>query len=57
MDGELFTGLAQGGFPVLVAAFLLIRLERELRALTTAIHELKMCQVCKLKEERMEERK
>ena len=36
-------------FAVAVSGFLLIRLERELKALTEAINQLKMCQVCKHK--------
>ena len=46
---EAFVGAAlQGGFSVVVAAFLLLRMERELRALREAIVLLRHCQTCKL---------
>jgi len=46
---ELVTGIMQSGFSVGVAAFVLLRVERELKALTMAIHDLKMCTVCKVR--------
>ena len=46
---EAFIGaVLQGGFSVAVAAFLLLRMERELRALREAITLLRHCQTCKL---------
>jgi len=46
---EAFVGAAlQGGFSVVVAAFLLLRMERELRALREAIVLLRHCQTCRL---------
>ena len=46
---EAFVGAAlQGGFSVAVAAFLLLRMERELRALREAIVLLRHCQTCRL---------
>lgn len=38
----------QGGFSVAVAAFLLLRMERELKALREAITLLRHCQTCRL---------
>ena len=37
----------QTGFSVVVAAFLLLRMEGELRALREAIDRLRYCQVCR----------
>ncbi len=37
---EFITSVAQGGFAVAVAAYLLIRMERRLEDLTTAIRDL-----------------
>lgn len=45
---EFLGGLATNGFPVVVAAYLLIRMEKELRALREAIDALKHCSTCKL---------
>ena len=46
---EAFIGaVLQGGFSVAVAAFLLLRMERELRALREAITLLRHCQTCHL---------
>lgn len=46
---EAFAGAAlQGGFSVAVSAFLLLRMERELRALREAISLLRHCQTCRL---------
>jgi len=56
-DLDLWHVLAQSGFSFGVAAFLLMRLEKELRALTKAIHGLRTCQVCKLSEPAVEEAK
>ena len=38
----------QNGFSVVVAAFLLLRMERELRGLREAIDRLRHCQTCRL---------
>ena len=40
--------MATNGFPVVVAAYLLIRMEKELRALRDAIDALKHCSTCRL---------
>ena len=46
---EVFAGAAlQGGFFVAVSAFLLLRMERELRALRETITLLHHCQPCRL---------
>jgi hypothetical protein len=37
----------QNGFSIAVAAFLLLRMERELRALREAIDRLRYCQICR----------
>jgi hypothetical protein len=37
----------QSGFSVVVAAFLLLRMEGELRALREAIDRLRYCQTCR----------
>lgn len=44
----------QSGFSVAVAAFLLLRMERELRGLRRAIELLRHCQTCKLSPWRVE---
>ena len=38
----------QNGFSVAVAAFLLLRMERELKGLREAIERLRHCQTCRL---------
>ena len=38
----------QGGFSIVVAAFLLLRMERELRGLREAIDRLRHCTTCRL---------
>ena len=43
----IFQGFLQGSFSVLVAAFLLIRMEKELRHLREAIDNLRLCQTCR----------
>lgn len=43
---ELAQAVGQGGFSVAVAAFLLLRVEKELRALREAIELLRHCQTC-----------
>jgi hypothetical protein len=43
--------LLQGGFAIVVAAFLLIKIEKELKHLAQAIEQLRLCQVCKWKPE------
>ena len=45
---EFLSGMATNGFPVVVAAYLLIRMEKELRALRDAIDALKHCSTCRL---------
>lgn len=47
---ELLSAVASAGFPVAVAAWLLIRLETRLESLTRAIEGLRRCQVCRLDE-------
>lgn len=47
---ELFEAVAGNGFSVAVAAFLLLRMEKELRALRMAIERLRHCQICKFSE-------
>jgi hypothetical protein len=37
----------QNGFSIVVAAFLLLRMEKELRALREAIDRLRHCQICR----------
>ena len=48
MDGWPFE-LIQSGFAVAVAAFLLIRIEKEIKHLAQAIDQLRLCQVCRFK--------
>ena len=43
----IFQGFLQGSFSVVVAAFLLIRMEKELRHLREAIDNLRLCQTCR----------
>ena len=50
-DTHIVEILLQSGFSVGVAAFLLLRMERELKNLTAAIERLRLCQVCKLRPE------
>ena len=51
MEGkELIEAVTSNGFSVAVAAFLLLRMEKELRALRKAIERLRHCQVCKFSE-------
>ena len=51
MEGKgLFEAVASNGFPVAVAAFLLLRMEKELRALRMAIERLRHCQTCRFSE-------
>lgn len=47
---ELFEAVAGNGFSVAVAAFLLLRMEKELRALRMAIERLRHCQTCRFSE-------
>ena len=47
---ELIEAVAGNGFSVAVAAFLLLRMEKELRALRMAIERLWHCQICKFSE-------
>lgn len=48
---EFLGGLATNGFPVVVAAYLLVRMEKELRALRGAIEQLRHCSTCRLSPE------
>ena len=43
----IFQGVLQGSFSVIVAAFLLVRVEKELRHLRDAINNLRHCQTCR----------
>ena len=45
---EFFKDFFQYGFSVAVAAFLLLRMEKELRLLRQAIETLKHCNTCRL---------
>lgn len=45
---DLLKSIAGSGFSVAVAAFLLLRMERELRGLREAIERLRHCQTCRL---------
>ena len=52
---EIFEQIVlQSGFSVAVAAFLLLRMERELRGLRRAIELLRHCQTCKVSPWRVE---
>jgi len=53
---DFLTAIASAGFPVAVAAFLLMRLEKRLESLTRAIEGLRRCQVCRLDEPDAQER-
>lgn len=37
---EIYTGIANLGFPVVISVFLLVRIEGKLKELTDSIHEL-----------------
>ena len=51
MEGKgFFEAVASNGFPVAVTAFLLLRMEKELRARRMAIERLRHCQICKFSE-------
>jgi hypothetical protein len=43
-----FELVIQNGFSIGIAAFLLLRMEKETKRLASAIEQLRMCQVCKL---------
>lgn len=43
----LIQSTLQNGFSIVVAAFLLLRMESELRALREAIDRLRYCQICR----------
>jgi hypothetical protein len=47
----MLNAVAQEGFAILVAAYLLVRLERKIAALTEAISNLRYCQVCRYRGE------
>jgi 16S rRNA U1498 N3-methylase RsmE len=47
VEGLFSSQTLQSCFAIGVAAFLLIRLERELRRLSEAIEQLRRCQVCR----------
>jgi hypothetical protein len=44
---DILKAVASQSFPVVVAAYLLIKTERELRRLSGAIDRLRHCQVCR----------
>lgn len=44
---QFLSGVLQAGFPVAVAAFLLLRMERALGELREAIAALRRCQICR----------
>lgn len=46
---DMIAGMAANGFPVVVAAYLLVRMEKELQALRLSIDTLRHCQVCTLR--------
>ena len=50
MDESFFQAVTSNGFSVAVAAFLLLRMEKELKALRMAIERLRHCQTCKFSE-------
>jgi len=51
MDGIPIEMLVQSSFSIGVSAFLLLRVERELKHLAAAIEQLRRCQVCKVGKE------
>lgn len=52
MAGEdMIASVATNGFPVVVAAYLLVRMEKELSALRESIDTLRHCKVCSLRTE------
>ena len=54
MDGldQILSSITSNGFPVAVAAYLLLRMESELRALRLTIETLKRCAHCKYGEDK-----
>ncbi len=52
---DLLSAVASAGFPVVVAGFLLVRLETRLEHLTRAIEGLRRCQVCRLDDPEFQE--
>jgi hypothetical protein len=53
MDGGNFVELmVQSGFSIGIAAFLLLRMEKETKRLASAIEQLRMCQVCRVSDEK-----
>ena len=46
MDVQMLETFMSSGFAIVVAGFLLVRLERELAELRKAIEKLARCQVC-----------
>ena len=50
MDESFFQAVASNGVPVAVAAFLLLRMEKELKMLRVAIERLRHCQTCRFSE-------
>lgn len=46
MEGKILENFLSSGFAVCVAAFLLLRLEREIKELRAAIERLARCQIC-----------
>ena len=45
---ELLSSVLQSSFSIVVAAFLLLKIEKEIRSLNIAIERLKHCQTCRL---------
>lgn len=45
---DVIGSVIQTSFSVVVAGFLLVRVEKEIKLLTAAIDQLKHCQTCKL---------
>ena len=54
MDGldQILSSITSNGFPVAVAAYLLLRMESELRALRLTIETLKRCTHCRYGEDK-----
>lgn len=48
---DMIAGMAANGFPVVVAAYLLVRMEKELSALRESIDTLRHCKMCTFRTE------
>jgi len=48
---DIVAGVAANGFPVVVAAYLLVRMEKELQALRLSIDTLRHCKACTFRTE------